>query len=249
MPFTFAHPSIILPLRHLNQRLYSLTGLIIGSMAPDFEYFVRMKVQSTYSHTIAGIFWFDLPLGIVLAFLYHNIARNSLIQNLPGVIRKHLIGFTRFDWTNAFHKNWPVILLSIIVGASSHLLWDAFTHSTGYFVTHMHFLQTNIFVTGHSFPVFKLLQHASTLIGLSVILFFLLGLPSEHDPVSINTNKYYWLIVMSITTFILIIRMVALHRIGNYGDLIVSVITGTIVAIILTPILLRKKVKRCDNLY
>jgi hypothetical protein len=42
MPFTFAHPAIVLPLKHLPKRWYSLTGLIIGSMTPDFEYFIRM---------------------------------------------------------------------------------------------------------------------------------------------------------------------------------------------------------------
>ncbi|WP_443147249.1 DUF4184 family protein [Pedobacter sp. GR22-6] len=32
-----------------------------GSLTPDFEYFLRMEVQSNFSHTILGIFW--LPNG------------------------------------------------------------------------------------------------------------------------------------------------------------------------------------------
>ncbi|WP_240482010.1 DUF4184 family protein [Flavobacterium psychrophilum] len=39
MPFTFSHPAIILPLRYLPRQWFSLTGLIIGSLTPDFEYF------------------------------------------------------------------------------------------------------------------------------------------------------------------------------------------------------------------
>ena len=54
MPFTFSHPAIVLPLKYLPKKWFSFTGLIIGSMTPDFEYFLRMKVKSDYSHTLNG---------------------------------------------------------------------------------------------------------------------------------------------------------------------------------------------------
>ncbi|MEG1227787.1 MAG: DUF4184 family protein, partial [Flavobacterium sp.] len=41
----------MLPLQFLNKKWFSLTGLVIGSMIPDFEYFIRMRIQSIYSHT------------------------------------------------------------------------------------------------------------------------------------------------------------------------------------------------------
>lgn len=59
MPFTFSHPAIVLPLTSLPKRCISVTGFVIGSLTPDFEYFIRMKVKSEYSHTISGLFWFD----------------------------------------------------------------------------------------------------------------------------------------------------------------------------------------------
>ena len=90
MPFTFSHPAIVLPLTYLPKRLYSLTGLVIGSLTPDFEYFIRMKVQSNYSHTPAGIFWFNVPLGFLLAIIYHNLMRNCLISNLPNALEARL---------------------------------------------------------------------------------------------------------------------------------------------------------------
>ena len=83
MPFTFSHPAIILPFRYLPVKWFSFTGLVIGSLTPDFEYFIRMKVQSIYSHTLLGIFWFDLPLAILLAFLFHSLVRDTLFFNLP----------------------------------------------------------------------------------------------------------------------------------------------------------------------
>ena len=39
MPFTFSYPAIVLPLTYLPRRWFSLTGLIIGSLTPDFEDF------------------------------------------------------------------------------------------------------------------------------------------------------------------------------------------------------------------
>ena len=56
MPFTPAHPAIVLPL--IRSRYFSATGLIIGSLSPDFEYFFKMSVDSIYSHSKGGIILF-----------------------------------------------------------------------------------------------------------------------------------------------------------------------------------------------
>ena len=44
MPFTFSHPAIVLPLVRKSGHWFSATGLIIGSLTPDFEYFMRMRI-------------------------------------------------------------------------------------------------------------------------------------------------------------------------------------------------------------
>ncbi|MHC0443524.1 DUF4184 family protein, partial [Flavobacterium sp. 3-210] len=85
-------------MRYLPKSWFSLTALIIGSLTPDFEYFLRMKVKSDYSHTLSGIFWFDLPLALLLTFLFHNLTRNLLFQNLPSFIKNRILIYTDFDW-------------------------------------------------------------------------------------------------------------------------------------------------------
>ena len=134
MPFTFSHPAIVLPMTFLNRKWFSLTGLVIGSMAPDFEYFLRMKTSSNYSHTIAGIFWFDLPLVIILSFIFHNIVRNCLFDNLPVPLRLRVSTFKQFDWNKYFQKNWLIVIISILIGPFSLIFWDGFTHQHAYFV-------------------------------------------------------------------------------------------------------------------
>jgi len=90
MPFTFSHPAIVLPLTFKRLKL-SATALIIGSMVPDFEYFIRMTDHSRYSHTIAGLFWFDLPMGLLICFVYHGVVKDQLFNNLPPFLKQRVI--------------------------------------------------------------------------------------------------------------------------------------------------------------
>jgi hypothetical protein len=62
MPFTFAHPVVVLPLGKIWGKLFSLTGLVLGSMAPDFIYFIHFRPDSGYGHCIQGFFLLNLPL-------------------------------------------------------------------------------------------------------------------------------------------------------------------------------------------
>src|SRR6185295_15030806 len=134
MPFTFSHPAAVLPLAYLPKRFVSMTGLVIGSMAPDFEYFLRMTGNSYYSHTWIGLFWFDLPLTIILAFIFHLVVRDRLVNNLPVFLAKRLLIFTNFNWIKHFKENFLIVIASIIVGIVSHILWDKFTHEGKIFV-------------------------------------------------------------------------------------------------------------------
>src|SRR5688572_23357716 len=116
MPFTLAHPAIVLPLSSLPKRWVSMTGLIIGSMSPDFEYFLRMKIKSNYSHTLAGMFWFDIPITILLAFIFHLIIRDQFIENSPRFLFNRLSGFMDFDWPKHFKANFFIVIISCITG-------------------------------------------------------------------------------------------------------------------------------------
>ena len=108
MPFTFSHPAIILPLNYLPKKWISLTGLVIGSLTPDFEYFIRMKIESNYSHTFWGIFWFDLPLGILLTFIFHNIVKTELFKNLPKELNQRFVTEEELNWSNYFAEKWKM---------------------------------------------------------------------------------------------------------------------------------------------
>ena len=89
MPFTFCNPAIILPLAKINRNRISATGLILGSMSPDFEYFIKMRMEKIHGHSFWGLFYFDLPLTLLLCFVFHLFVRDSLIEHLPQPIRRN----------------------------------------------------------------------------------------------------------------------------------------------------------------
>ncbi|PKW29863.1 DUF4184 family protein [Flavobacterium lindanitolerans] len=239
MPFTFSHPAIVLPMTFLNRKWFSLTGLVIGSMTPDFEYFLRMKTSSNYSHTIAGVFWFDLPLGIILSFIFHNIVRNNLFDNLPVPLRLRISTFKQFDWNKYFQKNWLIVIISILIGAFSHIFWDGFTHQHAYFVEKIPSLQNTIRLFEMQIPYWKVLQHLSTFIGALIILFAILRLPKDTKAFK-PLNRRYWIVSMCLTLAIVFIRLFCGLDYKLYGHLIVTIISAWFISLILTPILIRK---------
>src|ERR1700761_9086341 len=65
MPFTFAHPAAILPLR--RSRFLQTVPLIIGSMVPDAPYFFPYRVTAFVgeTHTLISSILVDVPMGMV----------------------------------------------------------------------------------------------------------------------------------------------------------------------------------------
>lgn len=239
MPFTFSHPAIILPLTYLPKRYISLTGLVVGSITPDFEYFLRMKVQSIHSHTLSGIFWFDLPLGIIIAFVFHTIARNTLFFNLPKQIKTRLITYQNFDWIQHFKYNWIVVIISLLIGIMSHLFWDSFTHNHGHFVEIIPSLKNEINLFNLQIPIFKIVQHSSSLVGAILIVLAIKNLPVSRIE-NTKINYKYWQVLTIIVLIIILFRFLTGLEYYEYGAVIITFISATLIGLVLTPILINK---------
>lgn len=240
MPFTFSHPAIVLPLTFLPRQWFSLTGLVIGSLTPDFEYFLRMRIKSSYSHTIDGLFWFDLPLGLLLAFIFHNIVRDRLFDNLPTILKLRFSAYRHFNWNEYFKRNWFVVTISILIGAASHIFWDSFTHDHGYFVETIPALQNSVDILGRQIPILKILQHSSTLLGGLVIAFAIFRLPADKTERE-NINPKYWFIVTGLTVTIIVARLLSGLELKQYGNVAVTAISAGLISLTLTPWLTRTK--------
>lgn len=251
MPFTFSHPAAVLLLKRLSifQKL-CITGLVIGSLAPDFEYFIHMKMQGQYGHRLDGLFWFDLPLSILFAFIFHNLMRDSLLDNLPASLKLRLIKFKEFNWNEYFKKNYFIVILSVLIGAFSHIFIDAFTHKHGYFVEIIPVLKNELEIIDRNIPIFRILQQLTGLIGLFIIIFMLHKLSIDNKinikNIKSSTNVRYWLLVTCLTFVIIIIRLLfGLDFKRDYLDIIPSVISAFLISLTLTPILINN-IKRIN---
>ncbi|WP_282630205.1 DUF4184 family protein [Empedobacter sedimenti] len=233
MPLTFCHPAIVLPLKKLKSNWFSMTGLIIGSMSPDLEYFSRMEIIATHSHLFWGVLYFDLPIALIYCFVFHLFIRNILINHLPNSLKERFSQFLTFDWIDYFKKHWIIMILSIIIGAYSHLFWDAFTHEWGYFVKLIPALQEVWFSKPIEVKGYKFLQHFSTFIGAIFIAFWIYRMPKQTLPRT-KFDYIFWLQIILLTTIISTLRFVFFPIEIALGNLIVVIgMSGFISLVIL----------------
>ncbi|HVS92817.1 MAG TPA: DUF4184 family protein [Mucilaginibacter sp.] len=229
--FTLSHPAAVLPFSHFKR--LSLTSLVIGSMVPDFDYFIHMKMSSPYGHKISGLIWFDPLLGLLLLVIYNRLVKNKLIDHLPVFLKK------RFYILKSPEKTWLgnniiIILICLVIGAATHLLWDSFTHPTGYFVNHLNVLNHS-FRLGHYFLVgYNLLQHISTVIGGLIIFFAIKNMPVAGVAAGKNVARY-WLLAAGVAGVILFIRITTGTGL-MIGDYVVTAISGGFTGLIVVSV-------------
>ncbi|MEO8414464.1 MAG: DUF4184 family protein [Ginsengibacter sp.] len=242
MPFTFSHPAIVLPATYLPKKWSSLSGLIMGSMTPDFEYFIRMRGFSRYSHTWTGLFWFDIPLALALLFIFHNVVRNTLIEHLPFSLNVRLSVFEKFNWNTYFQENIIVVFISLIIGITSHFVWDGFTHTNGYFVEAIPLLHGHVDILNYNIGVPNILQYGCSVIGGLVMLIAVYKLP-EGKNTKQNTILKFWILVSAITISVFNVRVIGgqmFHQRIKPEDIIVTIISGGLIGITLLSLVLKE---------
>jgi hypothetical protein len=169
MPFTAAHPLAVLPL--LRRLGLDPTCLVIGSMAPDFEYFARGEQVSTISHTLTGLWLWDLPATLVLGAVLHGLVKWPMLLVAPVAIARRAAAVIARPW----RARWSLAaiascVISALIGSATHLIWDSFTHAQGFGPRHYRALKTPIAlpVVG-PMVLHRALQHGSTLLGVAVL--------------------------------------------------------------------------------
>lgn len=128
------------------------SALAIGSIVPDLWYFVPLASREE-SHGLAGMFWFCLPVGVVAYALFHLVLKHPLIALLPRALSCRLGSFTAPALPAV---PWHAVLVSLLAGALTHIVWDALTHSNDHVVHGPNWL-----------------QHASTAFGTVVLAWWL----------------------------------------------------------------------------
>lgn len=172
MPFTLAHPAAVVPLSRWG---LSLSALAIGSMAPDFEYYLRLTLRTErYWHTLPGALWLALPCAFGVYCVFHAWIKLPLAALLPRRLQARLAPYLEPL------RLWPprrlgLVLLSILAGIATHAGWDLLTHADtwhGIALRGMSWVVLPAF--GLNLLLCEALHIASSALGLAVLGWLLL---------------------------------------------------------------------------
>ena len=152
MPYTLAHPIAVAPLRRpLARAGVTTASLVCGAMAPDAVYFVRLTPLPNDAHSLAGLFTHCLPQGLAMAAAWTFWLAPRLA-----------------DWFRLPRPDAPAwrrwigpASLGVLIGAATHLLWDATSHDDGWVVARVGWLREPL----GSRAAYKWNQYASGTLG------------------------------------------------------------------------------------
>lgn len=209
MPFTLSHPAAVLPLRRLWHCHFDFSALVIGSLTPDFGYYIQRFDVASLAHSFIGSFFICLPFGILLLVAFH-LTRRSVCFLLPSPHRQALMPLCSSSRSFNFRRL-ALILLCLLIGAWSHIVWDSFTHENGWFVERVDWLHRPLFaISGISFPAYYVLQQLSTIAGCVILvvtyLFWLRRLESYNltEPANDSWRYILWIAIIVIASLIAI---------------------------------------------
>lgn len=219
LPFTFSHPAAVLPLAFIKKKWISVTGLVIGSLTPDFEYFFRMQQDSYYSHSLRGIFWFDLPLALLLVYLFNYLIKKELIENLPQFLNRRFSKFIYPGRNLNSRKDLLFVLISLLIGITSHIIWDKLTHKS-----------MSLIDEQEHYTVF---WEVNSIAGAIIIAAAVLKMPQGKKTQKSNIF-IYWLLILSITLAFIYIRFLSTSGLRELG---ISAIVGFFAGLIITSVI------------
>jgi hypothetical protein len=185
MPFTISHAAAALPLRRLGRGRLPLTAMMIGAMTPDFAYFASMGPERVATHTLGGIFWFCLPVGLLAWFTYMRFFEQPTVALLPRPWRGH---FTREREPMSL-RLLALAAVAVIVGAVTHLAWDSFTHGDTMIATAFPVLHTELFRIGEvHVRLYWFLQLLSSLLGGVALVVWIIRAPWSNGAAPVHVE-------------------------------------------------------------
>jgi hypothetical protein len=125
MPLTLpTHPLAVVPLKMWRPRWFDGVALTLGAIAPDVAYAAEGYGLTIDSHAWHAPLWWALPLTLLGAPVVRWAAA-PVAAHLPaaGPLRLRDYGVLA-----TVRHPWRVTAWSAVLGALSHLLWDAVTH-------------------------------------------------------------------------------------------------------------------------
>lgn len=177
MPFTVAHAAVAPPIGRAVGGTLPVVAVAAGAISPDLEHFVLGRIDRSIGHEPFGILLLDLPLALAFLLLWCALVVPGVIGLLPDRYR-HLAGpiADQFRLGHAWRSPGGVgrIGLAIVVGASTHLIWDEFTHGPVRDIAPIDWLNSYPFMIGRAeFAAYSIVHWVSTAGGMAALMWSL----------------------------------------------------------------------------
>lgn len=234
MPFTFAHPAIVFPFAK-NKKL-PLNALIIGSMVPDFEFYLQLREVEHYGHHTWGFFLIDLPLGLLMLFLYNNYVRTFLRTISPSFI---LLKCNTLAYNyRSYKKNTISInnVFALTVGILSHLILDQFTHHYSFLMEYLPILKETVTFFDSLYPLYGVNQVFLSILGLVIITIAFIRIKvTDSATKELNFNNLLSFIFLALS--ILLARLCIFNEYNSFWSIVVAIIGSFFYSLIINSIL------------
>lgn len=144
-----------------------MPSLVVGSLIPDAGYYLPMPDHyKENAHTWLGAVVFGFPVGIVVLLIFYWAAPEIAFL-MPSPHREALAAEIKAP--TASLRGAVMAACGIVLGAETHVLWDSFTHQTGWLVEQIPLLQQPLW--GNRLPVYFALQILSSVFGVCLLLY------------------------------------------------------------------------------
>ncbi|MGP3981390.1 DUF4184 family protein [Streptomyces sp. KR80] len=180
MPFTLSHAAAVLPaLRRDGTARGPLvtSALVAGSFSPDMTYFADTVLPGAMlygdvTHSPAGVLTVDVVVTAALVGCW-LVLREPLVALLPRAWQGRAYGLVRGQsWRDRAIA--PLAFwfwVSAVLGAATHMVWDAFTHLDRWGMRLLPVLGEVV----AGFPLYLYAQYGGSLLALLVIGAFLVS--------------------------------------------------------------------------
>ena len=205
MPFTISHAGFVLPFRRVLPPAI-LCGLMIGSIVPDFGYFIGEFGIASFAHTVPGALCVSLPVGLTV-YLLMRLSCGRIAKVLPSPHSSFIMswGIDRLVGMRTL----LAVAFAIFIGAQSHNFIDSFTHQSGVAVSMFPVLSKEVFsFGGDPFHVFRLLQYLGSAIGMAIIIGaygFGLSRHCRATDTKIWQDSRRWLVLIGVTGLTIVV--------------------------------------------
>ncbi|MFJ9036413.1 DUF4184 family protein [Streptomyces sp. NPDC102406] len=175
MPFTISHAAAVLPFvrRDGSGRGRLVPSLLVaGSFAPDVTYFLAGAVPGAmefgdFTHSFPGVLTVDAVIAPALVAL-ERLIREPVLALLPRWPRERVAALLRGPGGGP-GPQWPWWWYgSAVLGAVTHVVWDAFTHPGRWGTRIFPVLSEN--VAGS--PLYWYVQYGTSALALVIVAMF-----------------------------------------------------------------------------